>query len=215
MLTTSRREFVIASSATIAAWTALQSSILAHAFPSRPGETSFPGSISRRKIRSPRSSQTNFWEELNSWITPNEQFFSISHFDRPVIDASSWKLEVDGLVKRPLSLTLDELKHGHGRRLSSRSNAPAIMGSRSSPAASATPAGRAHRSPRSLKKQEFSRTGSRWCSGALMSAKIDVRDMKFKQNFARSMSLEDAMSPDNILCYEMNGSRCRRRTAFR
>ena len=26
------------------------------------------------------------------------------------------------------------------------------------------------------------------------------------QNFARSMSLEDAMSPDNILCYEMNGA---------
>ena len=38
-----------------------------------------------------------------------------------------------------------------------------------------------------------------------MTARSQVRDMKFKQNFARSMSLEDAMSPDNILCYEMNG----------
>jgi DMSO/TMAO reductase YedYZ molybdopterin-dependent catalytic subunit len=34
----------------------------------------------------------------------------------------------------------------------------------------------------------------------------DIRDVKFKQNFARSMSLADAMDPKNILCYEMNGA---------
>ena len=33
-----------------------------------------------------------------------------------------------------------------------------------------------------------------------------IRDVKLQQNFARSMSLADAMSPDNILCYEMNGA---------
>jgi DMSO/TMAO reductase YedYZ molybdopterin-dependent catalytic subunit len=38
------------------------------------------------------------------------------------------------------------------------------------------------------------------------AGEIGVRDIKFKQNFARSMSLEDAMSSDNILCYEMNGA---------
>ncbi len=32
-----------------------------------------------------------------------------------------------------------------------------------------------------------------------------VRDMKMPQHFARSMSLVDAMSPNNLLCYEMNG----------
>ena len=41
------------------------------------------------------------WEDLDSWITPNDKFFQISHFDRPVIDASTWKLEIDGLVKKP------------------------------------------------------------------------------------------------------------------
>src|SRR4029078_13290083 len=34
----------------------------------------------------------------------------------------------------------------------------------------------------------------------------DIRDVKFKQNFARSMSLADAMDPKNIHCYEMNGA---------
>jgi hypothetical protein len=33
-----------------------------------------------------------------------------------------------------------------------------------------------------------------------------IRNVKFKQNFARSMSLADAADPKNILCYEMNGA---------
>lgn len=32
-----------------------------------------------------------------------------------------------------------------------------------------------------------------------------VREQTIKQNFARSMSLQDAMNPENLLCYEMNG----------
>ena len=32
-----------------------------------------------------------------------------------------------------------------------------------------------------------------------------VRGVKMVQNFARSMSLEGAMNPHNLLCYEMNG----------
>ena len=32
-----------------------------------------------------------------------------------------------------------------------------------------------------------------------------MRGKKMRQNFARSMSLSDAMQPTNLLCYEMNG----------
>ena len=39
-----------------------------------------------------------------------------------------------------------------------------------------------------------------------IALKDDIRDVKMHQNFARSMSLTDAMSPNNILCYEMNGA---------
>jgi len=38
------------------------------------------------------------------------------------------------------------------------------------------------------------------------SGEEEVRGIKMRQNFARSMSLADAMSPDNLLCYEMNGA---------
>ena len=33
----------------------------------------------------------------------------------------------------------------------------------------------------------------------------DIRDVKMTQNFARSMSIADAMGPNNLLAYEMNG----------
>ena len=50
------------------------------------------------------------WEDLDSWVTPNDKFFTIAHFDRPTIDANTWKLEIDGLVKKPLSLSLADIK---------------------------------------------------------------------------------------------------------
>ena len=74
MLTTSRREFVVASSATIAAWTALQSSILAHAFPSQPGETVLPWLDQPPENPVPEVVANQLrWEDLDSWMTPNEQ----------------------------------------------------------------------------------------------------------------------------------------------
>ena len=33
-----------------------------------------------------------------------------------------------------------------------------------------------------------------------------VREIKMPQHFARSLSLADAMNPNNLLCYEMNGA---------
>ena len=38
------------------------------------------------------------WEDLESWITPNDKFFSIAHYNRPQIDAKTWRLDVSGLV---------------------------------------------------------------------------------------------------------------------
>jgi DMSO/TMAO reductase YedYZ molybdopterin-dependent catalytic subunit len=50
------------------------------------------------------------WEDLDSWITPNDKFFSIAHYNRPQIDAKAWRLDVSGQVGNPTTLTLDQLK---------------------------------------------------------------------------------------------------------
>ena len=49
------------------------------------------------------------WESLDSWITPNDKFFSIAHYNRPAIEAAAWQLNLSGLVK-PTALTLETLK---------------------------------------------------------------------------------------------------------
>lgn len=42
--------------------------------------------------------------------TPLSQFFTRSHAPPPVIDAGAWRLEIDGLVRAPQSLTLEALR---------------------------------------------------------------------------------------------------------
>ena len=50
------------------------------------------------------------WETLDSWITPPEQFFSVSHYGHPEIDVDQWQLEIAGLVENPMTLTMADLK---------------------------------------------------------------------------------------------------------
>jgi sulfite oxidase len=50
-------------------------------------------------------------ELLDSWITPNEQFYVRSHLPTPPLAAvADLSLQVDGSVATPLTLTLDELR---------------------------------------------------------------------------------------------------------
>ena len=46
---------------------------------------------------------------LNGFITPNESFYVRCHFPIPEIMASEWRLEVEGEVEAPFSLSYDEL----------------------------------------------------------------------------------------------------------
>src|SRR4029450_4064800 len=107
-----RRDFLAYGSASIAGLTVLRSS-LARAFPARAGEEVVPWADQPPPVPDAAAGgvqNLQKWEDLNTWLTPNERFFSISHYDRPMIDEKSWALEIGGSVARPLRLTLDALK---------------------------------------------------------------------------------------------------------
>jgi DMSO/TMAO reductase YedYZ molybdopterin-dependent catalytic subunit len=110
----SRRELLIQGSAALAGLMMLRSPLLAQAFPSRPGEEVIPWTDQPPANPMPHAvSNLPRWEELDSWVTPNAKFFRVAHYQGPsgtLIDEKAWKLEVTGLVKRPLTLTLGELK---------------------------------------------------------------------------------------------------------
>jgi DMSO/TMAO reductase YedYZ molybdopterin-dependent catalytic subunit len=49
--------------------------------------------------------------EAMRWdVTPIGLHYLLTHYDIPDVDASAWRLEVDGLVERQLSLSVDELR---------------------------------------------------------------------------------------------------------
>jgi len=47
---------------------------------------------------------------LDSFFTPNELFFIRNHGDIPVVEPEAWRLTVDGLVEKPLALSLADLR---------------------------------------------------------------------------------------------------------
>jgi DMSO/TMAO reductase YedYZ molybdopterin-dependent catalytic subunit len=205
-----RREFILRGSVALGAL-AFFHSRLAHAFPSRAGETVIPWLDQPSPNPVPAVIQTQLvWEDLDSWVTPNDKFFSIAHFDRPTIDANAWKLEIDGLVKKPLSLSLADLKARPRQEVvftvecSGNHGFPFFTGGIGNARWSGTPLAAI------LEEAGVKENGIEvvfWGTDVGdIALKDDVRDVKMHQNFARSMSLTDAMSPNNILCYEMNGA---------
>jgi DMSO/TMAO reductase YedYZ molybdopterin-dependent catalytic subunit len=47
---------------------------------------------------------------LGADVTPTSRFFRRNHFPIPELDAGTWRLEIGGMVRRPLALSLAELK---------------------------------------------------------------------------------------------------------
>ena len=204
-----RRDFIIKGSAALAALAVFQSRF-AQAFPSRAGETVIAWLDQPPPDPDPADQTLLVWEDLDSWLTPNDKFFSISHFNRPVIDAAAWKLEIDGLVKKPMSLTLADLKARPRQEVvftvecSGNHGFPFFIGGIGNAAWAGTPLAAI------LEEAGVKENGIEvvfWGTDiGDIALKDDIRDVKMHQNFARSMSLADAMSPNNILCYEMNGA---------
>ncbi|MBP7778624.1 MAG: molybdopterin-dependent oxidoreductase [Acidobacteria bacterium] len=47
---------------------------------------------------------------LTSFTTPKDEFFTTQHYGHPVVDPSSYKLQVAGMVNTPKGFSLDDLK---------------------------------------------------------------------------------------------------------
>src|SRR5437870_11333406 len=56
-------------------------------------------------------------EGLRYPITPTGMHYLLIHFDIPEVIASDWQLKIGGLVSKPLSLTLDEIKSRPARTI--------------------------------------------------------------------------------------------------
>ncbi|MGI8482997.1 MAG: molybdopterin-dependent oxidoreductase [Thermomicrobiales bacterium] len=146
------------------------------------------------------------WEKLDSWITPTDQFFAVKHYNLPTLSERDWTLEISGLVEHPTTLTLMDLKARERSEVtftmecSGNTGLPFFNGG----VGNATWAGT--RLAPLLKEAGVLEHGIEVVFWGADAGERTWREMKITEQFARSMSLSDAMRTDNLLVYEMNGA---------
>ena len=161
------------------------------------------------------------WEELDSRLTPNDEFFIVQHYGQPVIDPTTWHLDIDGLVKNPTSLSLAELRSRRHREVeftlecAGNSGLPFLTGA----IGNALWGGASLRSV--LRDADLSRSATELVFWGADSGPVVVGDntgiisggqngvlgdngLEITEYFAHSFSVEEAMARNNLLCYEMN-----------
>jgi DMSO/TMAO reductase YedYZ molybdopterin-dependent catalytic subunit len=143
--------------------------------------------------------------ELSSYLTPEQNYFVVAHYGVPTVDAATWKLDVRGRVGNPRSYALDELK----KRARAQRECSFECGGNRGAVIMNRMIGNARWSGTPLWPiiQEAKPLGDALeviCWGA-DEGEEEIRKEKFRQNFARSITVADLAKSDAILAWEMNG----------
>jgi DMSO/TMAO reductase YedYZ molybdopterin-dependent catalytic subunit len=150
-------------------------------------------------------------EALRWDVTPIGLHYLLTHYDIPDVDVSSWRLDVGGLVERPLSLSLDELRAR-----------PAVEVAVTMECAGN---GRAHVEPHVVSQPWLLEAvgTARWRGVAVapLLEEVGVRDGAVEvlftgldrgvegeeeQAYERSLPVGELIAGDAILAYEVNGA---------
>jgi DMSO/TMAO reductase YedYZ molybdopterin-dependent catalytic subunit len=145
--------------------------------------------------------------KIDGPLTPADQFFTVQHFKHPVVDPEAFRLKLTGLVSRPVSLSLAEL-----RRMGA---ADVVAGFECSgnrrPLQGLCSNGRWTGVPlRTVLERAGVRPEARhvvFFGADSGREEVEFRTQKFSvdQQFGRSLTREKALSPDPLLAYALNG----------
>ena len=146
--------------------------------------------------------------KIDGPLTPKDQFFTTQHLGHPAVDGAAFRLKVTGLVERPKTISIDQLRamgptdliagfecSGNGPRR--------IQGLVSNGRWTGVPL-----------RKVLSEAGVKAEGREIVffgsdhrEDDVDFRGTKFKvdQQFGRSLTREEAMAPEPFLAYAMNG----------
>jgi DMSO/TMAO reductase YedYZ molybdopterin-dependent catalytic subunit len=146
--------------------------------------------------------------KIDNGPTPKDQFFTTQHYGHPVIDPAAFKLKISGLVERPQSLSLDQIKamgrddlavafecsgNGRGR----------IQGFASNGRWTGVPLRKV------LKAAGLRANGHEivffGADHGEEEAEFRQTKVKLDQSFGRSLTREKALSDEPMLAYALNG----------
>jgi len=146
---------------------------------------------------------------FEKWITPAENFFVRTHIYKPKVELSAWRLKVNGLVERELTLDIDELRSlphaelvavlecaGNGRSFYE----PGVPGMQWRGCAVGSAGWTGVRLADVLK-----RAGVKPGATNVLFNGADV-PMGKVPDFIRTVPLEKALHPDTLLAFDMNGA---------
>lgn len=141
---------------------------------------------------------------INSFYTPNADFYIVQHYNQPELAEADYKLRVTGMVDRPLELSLADIKARPKMEIDAGFE---CGGNRESLFQGLI--GNARWSGTSL--------GALLRDAGVQSGGIEVvfygndkgmetvRDLSIEQSFGRSLHISDALLDDVMLAWEMNG----------
>jgi DMSO/TMAO reductase YedYZ molybdopterin-dependent catalytic subunit len=149
-------------------------------------------------------------EALRYPVTPVGLHYLLTHYDIPAVDAGTWRLAIGGAVERPLTLSLDDLR---ARPAVTRTVTLECAGN-----------GRARLEPRPLSQPWLTEAvgTAEWTGVALapLLAEAGLRDDAIElvftgadrgieggeeQLYERGLPRADALGPDALLAYAING----------
>lgn len=145
------------------------------------------------------------WQDLQDWITPNPGFFSVGHYAAPRLAAADYRLKIEGLVDRPIELTLDQIMARPRRdciaalECSGNGASAKFMGAIGNAKWTGTPLAPL------LKDCGIRPAAIEAAFWGADKGKEKIRNEDYEQNFARSLSIADATRDDVLLAWAMNG----------
>jgi DMSO/TMAO reductase YedYZ molybdopterin-dependent catalytic subunit len=154
---------------------------------------------------------------IDGMTTPKDQFFAVNHFNRPEIDGAAHRIKFTGMVNKPLELSVADLKamkaidvvNGYecsgnsSRSMQGLSSCGKFTGVRLS---TLLKQAGVH-----AKAREVVFFGS---DRGAQEVVFRAQTFKLEQQFGRSMTLENAMKPEPLVAYALNGDPLTREQGF-
>ena len=142
---------------------------------------------------------------IETFYTPVGDFYIVHHYDQPEIPEDAYRLRITGMVERPVEMTLAELKSREKVEIDAGfecggNNTNIFHGL----------IGNARwggvRLRDLLAEAGVQDGGIEVVFYGADKGIEEVRDVQVEQNFARSMHIDDALRPEVLVAYEMNGA---------
>lgn len=155
--------------------------------------------------------------KIDGPLTPKDQFFAVNHFNRPEIDPATYSLRFTGLVNKPAEFSLADLRAMESTEVI---NGFECSGNSGRSVQGLSSCGRFRGVPLSAVMKQVG-LNSKAREVIFFGADAGQQDVVFRQQtfklqqqFGRSTTLENAMKPEPLLAYALNGEPLTREQGF-